>query len=742
MSPRLVLLGCLLLHLYQVVSECGNACSGHGMCTDYDMCICWRNWQGNDCSERICQFGRAFVDSPLGDLDASNALTGPDNEIVIENSFQYPYGTSELYPTMKDSEGSILENSAHDYVECSNAGKCDRDLGICDCFPGFAGAACQYIECPKNEFNEICSGHGSCYNLKDIAKKNYNSVYSLWDKETGTACICESDYMGYDCSFKKCPYGLDPLYRDDINAVRYGAYYMALLTSSNTYDFYDKVGRASTYGKFGIKFYDISGKMWKTKPIAVGASCSVVVAALEALPQGVVPGGTINCYKAQIINKSPLKRSQSSYFTFDYYSVYDLYLRGYNNKTVTFTPSFWVHNYKNSYSGWSATDESISGDVYRLQFTGNPGALIRPEINIFPEGMRQSVYTDGDLIARTWSDGEQGESIDYFSKACDGVVIRILVQNNIYYLRFQSNDDKNRFKACIGTTDLDDSNDYMTHVDGKGYQWDAGTVHSPHVVKIAKYVQDFTDGAYYIIFVFDTSISYDGQSGESEAGAFRLLHPFQSRVVMDDREDEKWVAFATDGQLTVASSKSEVSFDFASQYLYAFNTSYDLDGADYDGDVSCEYADKQIGYLNTCLDKNDYFFIIDPYNVTHNPPYVNMYQALSLYKQGNDDRRLSIDSVYDEDSITNRWKLRNTSHFFNNIIYTDTPTNWAAHAYGDSNFHIYKFVLNTTTSFEYIAECSNRGLCNRYEGLCECFDGYAGNSCNIADTVVTDGQVL
>lgn len=45
-------------------AECANACSGHGKCTSYDMCICNRNWQANDCSERVCQFGLAHVDTP------------------------------------------------------------------------------------------------------------------------------------------------------------------------------------------------------------------------------------------------------------------------------------------------------------------------------------------------------------------------------------------------------------------------------------------------------------------------------------------------------------------------------------------------------------------------------------------------------------------------------------------------------------------------------------------------------
>jgi hypothetical protein len=40
------------------------ACNGHGKCTSYDMCLCNRNWQANDCSERVCQFGLAHVDTP------------------------------------------------------------------------------------------------------------------------------------------------------------------------------------------------------------------------------------------------------------------------------------------------------------------------------------------------------------------------------------------------------------------------------------------------------------------------------------------------------------------------------------------------------------------------------------------------------------------------------------------------------------------------------------------------------
>lgn len=80
-----------------VVAECPNACSGHGTCGAYDMCTCYNGYMGNDCSERICPFGLAHVDSPKGDLDMDNAVK---YETVIEGSQVYKDGTSELFPIM------------------------------------------------------------------------------------------------------------------------------------------------------------------------------------------------------------------------------------------------------------------------------------------------------------------------------------------------------------------------------------------------------------------------------------------------------------------------------------------------------------------------------------------------------------------------------------------------------------------------------------------------------------------
>lgn len=61
------------------------------------MCTCYTGYMANDCSERICPFGLAHVDSPKGDLDMDNDVA---YETVISGSQMYKDGTSELFPIM------------------------------------------------------------------------------------------------------------------------------------------------------------------------------------------------------------------------------------------------------------------------------------------------------------------------------------------------------------------------------------------------------------------------------------------------------------------------------------------------------------------------------------------------------------------------------------------------------------------------------------------------------------------
>jgi hypothetical protein len=66
----ILIAACLAAFTSVVDAECANACNGHGRCTSYDMCICNRNWQAADCSERVCMFGLAHVDTPKVSLRA------------------------------------------------------------------------------------------------------------------------------------------------------------------------------------------------------------------------------------------------------------------------------------------------------------------------------------------------------------------------------------------------------------------------------------------------------------------------------------------------------------------------------------------------------------------------------------------------------------------------------------------------------------------------------------------------
>lgn len=115
-SPQLLLsflyIVGVLLRSEGVKGECANACSGHGECSLFDMCICQRNWQAADCSERVCLFGRSWADTPLGDLNSDGVISGPDS-VQIQNSFTHPYGTTEGWPESVDSDGVAQSQVLH-----------------------------------------------------------------------------------------------------------------------------------------------------------------------------------------------------------------------------------------------------------------------------------------------------------------------------------------------------------------------------------------------------------------------------------------------------------------------------------------------------------------------------------------------------------------------------------------------------------------------------------------------------
>jgi len=276
---KLLAIASLALAASYVAAECNNMCSGHGTCGANDACTCYRNWRGNDCSERTCQFGIAFVDTAQGDLDHDGAI---DVKATSVRTQWAPSGTFEEYFNF----GTVEE--AHAYMECSNKGLCDRSSGECVCFDGYEGSACQRTVCPNS-----CNGHGVCRNMNDRTRAIDSSDYPLWDSLKNQACVCDPGYSGIDCSERLCPKGADPLI-DEIGATAVTNEIQTIkiaTTAGNT----GAIVAASTYA---LKYTDVFGEVWKTAAISAKAAAgnggaAAVKAALEAIPNSVIESVTV-----------------------------------------------------------------------------------------------------------------------------------------------------------------------------------------------------------------------------------------------------------------------------------------------------------------------------------------------------------------------------------------------------------------------------------------------------------------
>ncbi|KAF0690648.1 Aste57867_17954 [Aphanomyces stellatus] len=176
-----------------------NDCSGHGDCTLLgNFCRCYpgfgadadiAEYKAPDCSLRVCPSDFAWADVPTSSTTAHTTL-----------------------------------------LECSGAGLCNRTTGLCQCFPGYGGSACNQMTCPHD-----CSGHGVCMSLAQMAASptalplSALTTYSLWDANRIFGCVCDSswpvglgagqtnvaEWFGADCSLRHCASGDDPVTPQD-----------------------------------------------------------------------------------------------------------------------------------------------------------------------------------------------------------------------------------------------------------------------------------------------------------------------------------------------------------------------------------------------------------------------------------------------------------------------------------------------------------------------------------------------
>jgi len=274
---------------------CDNDCSGHGTCLQNGVCKCYDNWgmglglDSGDCSQRICPFEFAWVDTP-------------------------------------DKLGNH-----HKYAECSNRGICDRDSGECECFPGYEGKGCARTTCPND-----CSGHGRCKNIEDLPFQNtpkqfdsrsffeqkphsFGDEYKNWDASKTRGCVCDPEWGDVDCSKRMCMHGNDIMdQRDDLTAAQkihtqhiqfvadwhQPSVWTPGVDPTITQDGLSVVGRNGLHSKtFALSFTSKLNETFTTIPIVMPTTDTyaamklffkAVEGALEALPNGVIDNVKVN----------------------------------------------------------------------------------------------------------------------------------------------------------------------------------------------------------------------------------------------------------------------------------------------------------------------------------------------------------------------------------------------------------------------------------------------------------------
>jgi hypothetical protein len=713
-----------------VSAECPNGCSSHGKCTAYDMCLCYRNWMSNDCSERVCQFGLAHVDTPKGDLDASSGeLSGPDDFVAV-NSEMYPYGTTEQFPAMMAGD-AFLENTAHYYMECSNKGICDRSAGVCECFPGYEGSACQRASCPSSG-GSVCSGHGTCETIKQIAARDFNNIYELWDQKSTMGCVCDPGYYGSDCALRECKYGADPMYFDDNSNIRYSNWTVLFASDSTSGSGYNTL-----YGTFTIRFFDHMGEDWETLPISANAECAEIVTALENIPNDVIPDGSVRCRKFESANPD---------YSLDFYGGTNLHILS----------------------------------KFTIMFPENPGLLKEIQINKYLDGMRPSMYTgesDSSLTIFVYADGFHGEDIDLVPDECEDVIISFTqasitfnsLSSSYYTLSFSDGAYMiPLLKRCLGNSD---NRLKYTEMADDVYNWDYGSAQNPHLVKfidattkpLSRICHSVTDFAYVDPTHFPAWCFENSPAG------------FYAPVIYDDNEDEFVVfsnapfdyelgvttfrVFTTTGHLQRVSFDAEVYNsvadtttwqDFHSNVVYTFNrgstfngvvldaidSSYPYDYRDSDtewgGNVDCEtYEPRELDdgdIAEDCLQKGDYVMFFTTEYTSQNydalPKYHNMYQVEKIHRAY---PRFDTPHSDVEEVLRNRIVLNMHTNFNFALSATASTTDAVT---DDVRLRAYKF-YPPTTEVRYVEQCSGRGLCNTDDGLCECFPGYTNDDCSV-----------
>lgn len=729
------------------VAECPSACSAHGTCGAFDMCTCYRKWTGNDCSQRICQFGFAHVDIPLGDLDSSSGpltmtdLTPGVNFVPYTaiKSDMYPQGVSELFPNMVDSNQNILDNTAHWYSECSSKGICDRETGLCECFEGFVGSSCQRTECPITN-GKICSDHGKCLSKKTLANNDYNHVYYLWDEHIFHGCECDSGYYGADCSKKYCKFGVDPNYEESIQTARFSNWTFAITTDA------DK-GAVTVTGNYSIIYHDTKGVKWMTKQLDISSGCPEIIDALETIPNDVIPLNSVRCLKwtADTVEGS----------------------------TTVYEPVDTSHRLMHS--------------KFTLAFPDRPGEQKMMDLYTTIDANRNTLYTDephnSTLDWYVFNNGFYGENDDWMPDLCEGVKVNfgrtwsndptVTVTDtatNLYTLTVNDPEQLRLFKICLGDANGDPTDNVEVE------NWDYGDMTTPHIVKLIDDTQDLLVSVDPDVTHFHTehksSTTYIcNQTAPLNAdGMCEYKDPAGFYVVMYwDNVNQYFVMFGRAGQdypitqqFHVYTTKGVLrTMDTDVQLFNTWNDK--LDGtASSQKDLLTNkiYTKARLGTTREamdcettssytdCIKRGDLLMLFNTGFSYHSQTQLltNAQRAVNplypmIYRVEKAAREIIPQDIWQQsEPVYNDWSTASKiPEFVQNQILLDKSVNARFHLDTitealDTSGTFYRFTP-PANAYRFATQCSARGICNTVTGDCECFNGFWGDNCRNIDVL-------
>lgn len=384
----------------------------------------------------------------------------------------------------------------------------------------------------------------------------------------------------------------------------------------------------------------------------------------------------------------------------------------------------------------------LSGYIYLLKFYGNPGAWREPEIELYLDGARPSLSSasGAKIITKVWTDGQQGEDNDYFADHCDQV--RVTIANNpqnkalgqyglgTFYLTSLTTLEKALLKTCLGSSDFDLSNNVDV------YNWDHGNINYPHLIKLVRTVTTYKDGGYYAALYYDPLQSLDNDPART--GTFILLNPFSPP---DKLATDQYEIYTTKGTFGITSNQSEATFGFGSKFIYTTNTTNEINPTyqPYSGDISCNNIQANEGYVLNCLNTSDIFTMLSWNKPHYNPPHINLFTAKkitdlpyaqsvkTLFAAANPAAGFPNSVAFSLVDQQNK-----ASKYLSHQITSDLSTNWGISVISQHpQFHVYKFFPAIPSTYTYVSQCSNRGLCDASGlGVCNCFPGYTSDSCS------------